>query len=325
MPAVGSDPRGQAGQQRPAAGQPDLAPDHVLGQAGRDLRQHLVHGGGDRRHDRLEGGRHQAPGTFSDRGVRCATSRPTTSAEPSAPPVTPSVVFRCRAARWLMIRPSSFRAACTIASSMALPALRSDRDLNHPPARPRPRPRWCRRRCRPRSRPPRRSGRTRRRPPRPPARRSGGRCTWGAGTLSAATIDRRSTGVAPLGTHTRALGRSGLPRLRARRRNACSMAAVASRSAMTPSRSGWITWMSCGSLSASASRRLADGRDLADRRIDGDRGRLLEHDAAAGHPDERVHGAEIDRHATPEAHAAPLLSNVTPLNPTTTLQARPAT
>ena len=75
----------------------------------------------------------------------------------------------------------------------------------------------------------------------------------GRRTLSAATIDRRSTGVAPLGTHTRALGRSGLPRLRARRRNACSMAAVASRSAMTPSRSGWITWMSCGSLSASAS------------------------------------------------------------------------
>ena len=75
----------------------------------------------------------------------------------------------------------------------------------------------------------------------------------GRRTLSAATIDRRSTGVAPLGTHTRALGRSGLPRLRARRRKACSMAAVASRSAMTPSRSGWITWMSCGSLSASAS------------------------------------------------------------------------
>ena len=80
----------------------------------------------------------------------------------------------------------------------------------------------------------------------------------GRRTLSAAMIDRRSTGVAPLGTHTRALARSrgpssGLPRLRARRRNVCSMAAVASRSAMTPSRSGWITWMSCGSLSASAS------------------------------------------------------------------------
>src|SRR6202011_4584168 len=30
---------------------------------------------------------------------------------------------------WLMIRPSSVRAACTIASSMALPALRSDWDL----------------------------------------------------------------------------------------------------------------------------------------------------------------------------------------------------
>ena len=71
----------------------------------------------------------RAPGTDSDLGVRCATSRPTTSAQPSAPPVTPSVIFRCRAARWLMIRPSSLRAACTIASSMALPALRNDRDL----------------------------------------------------------------------------------------------------------------------------------------------------------------------------------------------------
>jgi len=33
------------------------------------------------------------PGTYSVRGARCATSRPTASAQPSAPPVTPSVIF----------------------------------------------------------------------------------------------------------------------------------------------------------------------------------------------------------------------------------------
>jgi hypothetical protein len=53
-------------------------------------------------------------------------------------------------------------------------------------------------------------------------------------------------------------------------------------------------------------RRLTDRGYLAHRRVDGDRGRLVEHDAAACHPDQRVHRAEIDRHATPEAHAAPL-------------------
>src|ERR1700750_1266703 len=53
-------------------------------------------------------------------------------------------------------------------------------------------------------------------------------------------------------------------------------------------------------------RRLAHRGDLAHAGVDGDRGWLLEHDAPAGHPDERVHGAEVDPHATPEAHDAPL-------------------
>ena len=53
-------------------------------------------------------------------------------------------------------------------------------------------------------------------------------------------------------------------------------------------------------------RRLADRGHLADRGIDGDRGRLVEHDAAPRDPDKRVYRAEIYRHATPEAHAAPL-------------------
>jgi len=151
-----------------------------------------------------------------------------------------------------MIRPSSFRAACTIASSIALPALRSDRDRTTrqpataatsvvPPPMSTTKP----------PAPPVRSN------PAPAAAATGSSIsrTWyrGRRTLSAAMIDRRSTGVAPLGTHTRAFGRSGLPRLRERRRKSCSMAAVASRSAMTPSRSGWMTWISCGSLSARAS------------------------------------------------------------------------
>ncbi len=192
------------------------------------------------------------PGTYSERGVRCATSSPTASAQPSAPPVTPRLVFSCRAARWLMIRPSSFRTVCRTASSMALPALRSDRALTtrqpataatsvvpppmsttNPPA------------------PPVRSK------PAPAAAATGSSIsrTWyrGRRTESAATIDRRSTAVAPLGTQTKASGRIGLKRCRVLRRNSCSSAAVASRSAMTPSRSGWITWMSCGSLSARAS------------------------------------------------------------------------
>ena len=151
-----------------------------------------------------------------------------------------------------MISPSSLRTACTIASSMALPALRSD---------------WARTTRQPATAatsvvPPPMSTTN---PPAPPVRSKPAPAaaatgssisrTWyrGRRTLSAATTDRRSTGVAPLGTQTRAFGRIGLPRRRVRRRNECSSSTVASRSAMTPSRSGWITSISRGSLSASAS------------------------------------------------------------------------
>ena len=199
------------------------------------------------------------PGTYSVRGVRCAASRPTASAQPSAPPVTPSVILSCRAARWLMISPSSPRTACTIASSIAFPALRSD---------------WARTTRQPATAatsvvPPPMSTTN---PPAPPVRSKPAPAAAATGssisrtlyrgrrTLSAATMDRRSTGVAPLGTHTRALGRS--PGLRVRRRKACSRAAVASRSAMTPSRSGWMTSMSCGSLSASASAAVPTAATL---------------------------------------------------------------
>ena len=147
------------------------------------------------------------PGTFSDLGLRCAISRPTTSAQPSGPPVTPSVILRCRAARWLMIRPSSVRAAATMASSMALPALRSD---------------WARTTRQPATAatsvvPPPMSTTN---PPAPPVRSNPAPAAAATGssisrtlyrgrrTLSAATMDRRSTGVAPPGTQTSALGRS---------------------------------------------------------------------------------------------------------------------
>ena len=45
---------------------------------------------------------------------------------------------------------------------------------------------------------------------------------------------------------------------------------------------------------------------LADGRIDRDGGRLLKHNAAPCHPDERVDRPEVDGHATAEAHVAPL-------------------
>jgi hypothetical protein len=72
----------------------------------------------------------------------------------------------------------------------------------------------------------------------------------------AAATERRSTQVAPLGTHTSAFFRSGPPEVRALRRKPSSISAVASRSAITPSRSGWMTLMSCGSFSARASAAL---------------------------------------------------------------------
>jgi hypothetical protein len=70
---------------------------------------------------------------------------------------------------------------------------------------------------------------------------------------NAATTDRRSTQVAPPGTQTSARRLNGPFSAPDRRRNPCSSSAVASRSAITPSRSGWMTLMSFGSLSARAS------------------------------------------------------------------------
>ncbi len=70
---------------------------------------------------------------------------------------------------------------------------------------------------------------------------------------NAATTDRRSTQVAPPGTHTTARRLNGPLSAPEARRKPCSISAVASRSAITPSRSGWMTLMFFGSLSASTS------------------------------------------------------------------------
>jgi hypothetical protein len=72
-------------------------------------------------------------------------------------------------------------------------------------------------------------------------------------------------------------------------------------------------------------RGRAHRGDLAEAGIDGDRGRLFQHDAASGHPDERIDRAEVDGHATPEAHVAPFCPNVTPVNPSDAELARPST
>src|SRR5579875_3410250 len=66
------------------------------------------------------------PGTRSARGIRRTTSMPTASAHPDEPPVSPSVTFSDWAALRPMLRPSSVRTAWVIASSIALPASRSD-------------------------------------------------------------------------------------------------------------------------------------------------------------------------------------------------------
>ena len=142
----------------------------------------------------------------------------------------------CRAARWLMISPSSLRTAATIASSIELPALRSDR------ARTTRQPATAATSVVP---PPMSTTK----PPAPPVRSNPAPAAAATGssisrtwyldrrTFSAAMMDLRSTGVAPLGTQTSALGRV-TPNRRVRFKNACSIAAVASRSATTPSRSG---------------------------------------------------------------------------------------
>ena len=160
--------------------------------------------------------------------------------------------FRLRAAFRPSIRPSSLLIVATIASSIALPPMRSD---------------WARTICPPATTaasvvpPPTSTMKTpapaARSKPAPAAAATGSStiCTVHRGRTApaAAASERRSTQVAPPGTQTTAPVRSRPRRSRARCRKPCSIAVAASRSAMTPSRSGCTTSTPCGSLPASAS------------------------------------------------------------------------
>ena len=71
---------------------------------------------------------------------------------------------------------------------------------------------------------------------------------------------------------------------------------MTSKSAMTPSLSGRIAEIVPGRAAEHALGLDADGVDLARELVDRDHARLGEHDPAPAHVDERVGGAEIDRH-----------------------------
>jgi hypothetical protein len=75
-----------------------------------------------------------------------------------------------------------------------------------------------------------------------------------------------------------------------------SISSVTSKSAMTPSFSGRMAWIVPGRAAEHALGLDAHGVDLARARVDRDDGGLGEHDPAPAHVDERVRGAEVDRH-----------------------------
>ena len=75
-----------------------------------------------------------------------------------------------------------------------------------------------------------------------------------------------------------------------------SISSVTSKSAITPSFSGRIAWIVPGRAAEHPLGLDPDRVDLAGARVDRDHGRLGEHDAAPAHVDERVGGAEVDRH-----------------------------
>ena len=156
----------------------------------------------------------RSPGTFSMRGVRRAASSPTASAQPSVPPVRPSSDLSCRAARWPRIMPRLDLAALMIASSMALPAIRrlSARTTRQPATAATsvvPPPTST-------TNPPAPALRSN---PAPAAAATGSSTSStthrGRRVPKAATTDRRSTQVAPPGTHTSARRLNG-PAQRAR-------------------------------------------------------------------------------------------------------------
>jgi hypothetical protein len=109
-------------------------------------------------------------------------------------------------------------------------------------------------------------------------------------------MDRRSTGVAPPGPVTSALAL-------AQERVQHGRGGVQVGDDAVPQRVEHLDVLRL--LVGQRVGFLAHRGDLAHRRVDGDRGRLLDHDAAARHPDERIDRAKVNGHAASEAHGAP--------------------
>jgi hypothetical protein len=300
----GLDPPGQAGQQRTAARQPDLAADDVLGQAGRDLRQHLVHGRRDRGDDRLERGRHQparhvvrAGGTVG--GVQADRLGPALGSAghperrlelPGGPLADDQPEFAPHGRHYRVVH----RIAGLAQRSRPNHApARDRRDLGGPAA-----------------------------DVDHEAARAAGQVESRAGRRGHRLVDQPHVVLgAPhvqRGDNGPALDRGGaawhadqrvwpqhaeppglLQERVQHRRGGLQVGydPVPQRVDHLDVLRFLVGQRVCGS---------ADRGDLPDGGVDGDRGRLLEHDAAPGHPDERVDRAEVDRHATAEAHVAPL-------------------
>jgi hypothetical protein len=301
----GLDPGGQAGQQRAPAGQPDLAPDDILGQARRDVGEHLVHRGGDRRHDGLQGGGHQParhvlrprralPGIEADRlrpalgpaghaqrhlelaGGALADDQP----ELGPDRLHDRLVHRVAG---LAQRLGPHHAPARDGGDLGRPAA----DVDHEPARP--------------------AGQVEPGPGRgghwlvdqphvvpgaPDAQRGD----------DGPPFDRRgAAGHADQGVRPQRVARAPGPAQEVVQQGS---GRVQVGDDPVPQRVDHldVLWFLVGQRIG----RLAYRGDLADGCIDGDRGGLFEHDAAPSHPDQRIDRAEINGHATPEAHVAPL-------------------
>jgi hypothetical protein len=301
----GLDPAGQAGQQRAAAGQPDLAADHVLGQAGRDVRQHLVHRGGDRRHDGLQRGGHQAAGhVIGPRGALRDVEahglgpalRPAGDAErhlelPGGTLADDQPEF---AADRLHDRLVHGVAGLAQRLGPDHPPARDGGDLRGPAADVDHEP------ARPAGQVEARAGRRGHRlvdqphvvPGAPDAQRGD----------DGPALDRRgAAGHADQGVRPHRAAPAAGP---AQERVQQFHGRVQVGDDPVPQRVDHLDVLRF--LVGQRVRGLAHGGHLADHRVDGDGGGLLEHDAAARDPDEGINRAKIDRHATSEAHVAPL-------------------
>jgi hypothetical protein len=300
----GLDPGGQPGQQRTPAGQPDLAANDILGQARRDVRQHLVHRGGDRRHDGLQRRGHQPAGHVvrprrAVRGVEADGLGPALGPAGHAerhlelpgraladdqPQLGPDrlhdrVVHRVAG---LAQRLSPDHPPARDRGDLGGPAA----DVDHEPARP------------------------------------AGQVEARAGRRGHRLVDQPhgvpGTADAQRGDDGPALDRRGAA-------GHCDQGARPHQAAAAPGPAQERVQQLDGRVQVGDDpvpqrvdhldllrlligqrvRGRAHRNDLADRRVDGERGGLLEHDAAPRDPDQGVDRAEVNGHATAEAHVAP--------------------